>query len=162
MELLRIQTPPTWQPQGLLLLPVDLFNSQHLDILLQPQCLLLYLLAQYFTPQQVAALPLHPGALLQPQCLLLYLLAKYYVQLQVAALHLHPGALLQPQCLLLYLLAQYFIPQQLAALPLHPRGPSSSSCGGLRPSASAFFCPSGQKRSFYVCFGQNFGMFGDQ
>ena len=39
------------------------------------------------------------------------------------------------------------------------RGPSSSSCGGLRPSAEAFFCPLGKKRSFYVCFGPNFGHF---
>ena len=42
------------------------------------------------------------------------------------------------------------------------RGPSSSSCGGLRPSAEVFFCPSGKKRSFYVCFGPNLGIFGDQ
>ena len=39
------------------------------------------------------------------------------------------------------------------------RGPSSSSCGGLRPLAEAFFCPWGKKRSFYVCFCTNFGHF---
>ena len=39
------------------------------------------------------------------------------------------------------------------------RGPSSSSCGGLLPSAEAFFCPSGKKISFYVCFLPNFGHF---
>ena len=39
------------------------------------------------------------------------------------------------------------------------RGPSSSSCGGLRRSAEAFFSPSGKKISFYVCFGPNFGHF---
>ena len=28
-----------------------------------------------------------------------------------------------------------------------------------RPSADSFFCPSGKKKSFYVCFGPNFGYF---
>ena len=39
------------------------------------------------------------------------------------------------------------------------RGPSSSSCGGLWPSAEAFFALWAKKRSFYVCFGPNFGHF---
>ena len=45
-----------------------------------------------------------------------------------------------------------FIEETRRCAPL--RGPSSSSCGGLRPS--------GKKWSFYVCFGQNLGIFGDQ
>ena len=30
------------------------------------------------------------------------------------------------------------------------RGPTSSSCGGIRPSADGFFCPSGKKRAYYA------------
>ena len=29
-------------------------------------------------------------------------------------------------------------------------GPTSSSCGGLRPSAEGFFCPLGQKKAYYA------------
>ena len=29
-------------------------------------------------------------------------------------------------------------------------GPTSSSCGGLRPSSEGFFCPSGKKRPYYA------------
>ena len=42
------------------------------------------------------------------------------------------------------------------------RGPSSSSCGGLRPSAEAFFCPSGKKSSFISVLVQILVVFGDQ
>ena len=30
------------------------------------------------------------------------------------------------------------------------RGPTSSSCGGLRPSTEGFFSPSGKKRAYYA------------
>ena len=29
-------------------------------------------------------------------------------------------------------------------------GPTSSSCGGLRPSAEDLFCPSGKKTNYYA------------
>ena len=42
------------------------------------------------------------------------------------------------------------------------RGPSSSSCGGLWPSAEAFFCPSRKKKSFMSVLAHILVIFGDQ
>ena len=41
------------------------------------------------------------------------------------------------------------------------RGPTSSSCGGLQPSAKAFFCPSG-KKTIYNALWLTLGSFGVQ
>ena len=39
------------------------------------------------------------------------------------------------------------------------RRPTYSSCGGLRPSAEGFFCPSGKKTNHYAFFWANFRQF---